>query len=122
MYNLPDVYSTTSTVPSTSNLQVVATCSVWLSVNTGSQSWGYCVDSVVIVFVGCQLFKESMDILMSPEPSTSTQNHEVCVDCTILQEVTRNNQQIQCLQNQLNTPKIENQYLQITTQNMRNNL
>jgi hypothetical protein len=56
-----------------------------------------------------QLFKESMDILMSPEPSTSTQNHEVCVDCTILQEeVTRNNQQIQCLQNQLNTPKIEN--------------
>ena len=23
---------------------------------------------------------------MSPEPSTSTQNHEVCVDCTILQE------------------------------------
>ena len=39
-----------------------------------------------------QLFKESMDILMSPEPSTSTQNHEVCVDCTILQEeVTRNN-------------------------------
>jgi hypothetical protein len=23
-----------------------------------------------------------MDILMSPEPSTSTQNHEVCVDCT----------------------------------------
>ena len=27
-----------------------------------------------------QLFKESMDILMSPEPSTSTQNHEVCVD------------------------------------------
>ena len=52
-----------------------------------------------------------MDILMSPEPSTSTQNHEVCVDCTILQEeVTRNNQQIKCLQNQL---KIENQYLQI---------
>jgi hypothetical protein len=49
-----------------------------------------------------QLFKVSMDILMSPEPSTSTQNHEVCVDCTILQEeVTHNNQQIQCLQNQL---------------------
>ena len=70
-----------------------------------------------------QLFKESMDILMSPEPSTSTQNHEVCVDCTILQEeVTRNNQQIQCLQNQLNTPKIENQYLQITTQNMQQQL
>ena len=63
-----------------------------------------------------QLFKESMDILMSPEPSTSTQNHEVWVDCTILQEeVTRNNQQIQCLQNQLNTTKIENQYLQIIT-------
>ena len=42
-----------------------------------------------------QLFKESMDILMSPEPSTSTQNHEVCVECTILQEeVTRNNQQM----------------------------
>ena len=40
MYNLPDVYSTTSTVPSTANLQVVAACSVWLSVNTGSQSWG----------------------------------------------------------------------------------
>jgi hypothetical protein len=39
MYNLPDVYSTTSTVPSTANLQVVAACSVWLSVNTGSQSW-----------------------------------------------------------------------------------
>ena len=58
-----------------------------------------------------QLFKESMDILMSPEPSTSTQNHEACVDCTILQEeVKRNNKQIQCLQNQLNTPKIENQY------------
>jgi hypothetical protein len=38
MYNLPDVYSTTSTVPSTANLQVVAACSVWLSVNTGSQS------------------------------------------------------------------------------------
>jgi hypothetical protein len=38
---LPDVYSTTSTVPSTANLQVVAACSVWLSVNTGSQSWGY---------------------------------------------------------------------------------
>jgi hypothetical protein len=36
MYNLPDVYSTTSTVPSTANLQVVAACSVWLSVNTGS--------------------------------------------------------------------------------------
>jgi hypothetical protein len=33
MYNLPDVYSTTSTVPSTANLQVVAACSVWLSVN-----------------------------------------------------------------------------------------
>ena len=66
-----------------------------------------------------QLFKESMDILMSPEPPTSTQNHEVCVDCTILQEeVTRNNQQIQSLQNQLNTAKTENQYLQITTQNM----
>ena len=56
---------------------------------------------------------------MPPEPSTSTHNHEVCVDCTILQEeVTRNNQQIQCLQNQLNTPKTENQYLQITTQNI----
>jgi hypothetical protein len=42
MYNLPDVYSTTtSTVPSTANLQVVAACSVWLSVNTGSQSWWY---------------------------------------------------------------------------------
>ena len=41
MYNLPDVYSTTSTVPSTANLQVVAACCVWLSVNTGSQSWGY---------------------------------------------------------------------------------
>jgi hypothetical protein len=41
MYNLPDVYSTTSTVPSTANLQVVAACSVWLFVNTGSQSWGY---------------------------------------------------------------------------------
>jgi hypothetical protein len=27
MYNLPDVYSTTSTVPSTANLQVVAACS-----------------------------------------------------------------------------------------------
>ena len=41
MYNLPDVYSTTtSTVPSTANLQVVAACSVW-------------VDSVDIVFVGC---------------------------------------------------------------------
>jgi hypothetical protein len=54
MYNLPDVYSTTtSTVPSTANLQVVAACSVWLSVNTGSQSWGYWVDSVDIVFVGC---------------------------------------------------------------------
>jgi len=66
-----------------------------------------------------QIFKESMDILMSPEPSTSTQNHEVCVDCTILQEeVTRNNQQIQSLQNQLNTAKTENQYLQIITQNM----
>ena len=70
-----------------------------------------------------QLFKESMGTLMSPEPSTSMQNHEVCVDCTILQEeVTRNNQQIQCLQNQLNTPKIENQYLQITTQNMQQQL
>jgi hypothetical protein len=70
-----------------------------------------------------QLFKESMDVLMSPEPSTSTQNHEVCVDCTILQEeVTHNNQQIQSLQNQLNTPKIENQYLQITTQNMQQQL
>ena len=70
-----------------------------------------------------QLFKESMDILMSPKPSTSTQNHKVCVDCTILQEeVTRNNQQIQCLQNQLNTPKIENQYLQITTQNKQQQL
>ena len=56
---------------------------------------------------------------MSPEPSTSTQNHEVCVDCTILQEeVTRNNQQIQSLQNQLNTTKTENQYLQITIQNI----
>ena len=53
-----------------------------------------------------QLFKESIDILMSPEPSISTQNHDVCVDCTILQgDVTRNNQQIQCLQNQLNTPQ-----------------
>jgi hypothetical protein len=39
MYNLPDVYSTTSTVPSTANLQVVAACSMWFSVNTGSQSW-----------------------------------------------------------------------------------
>ena len=66
-----------------------------------------------------QLFKESMDILMFPEPSTSTQNHEGCVDCTILQEeVARNNQQIQSLQNQLNTTKTENQYLQITTQNI----
>jgi len=64
-----------------------------------------------------------MDILTSPEPSTSTQNHEICVDCTILQEeVTRNNQQIQCLQNQLNTPKIVMQYLQITTQNMQQQL
>jgi hypothetical protein len=33
MYNLPDVYSTTSTVPSSGNLQVVAAWSVWLSVN-----------------------------------------------------------------------------------------
>jgi hypothetical protein len=41
MYNLPDVYSTISTVPSTSNVQVVAACSVWLSVNTGSPSWWY---------------------------------------------------------------------------------
>jgi hypothetical protein len=41
MYNLPDVYSTTITVPSTTNVQVVTACSVWLSVNTGSQSWGY---------------------------------------------------------------------------------
>ena len=58
-----------------------------------------------------QLFKESMDILMSQEPSTSTQDHKVCVDCTILQEdVTRNNKHIQSLQNQLNTPKNENQY------------
>jgi hypothetical protein len=70
-----------------------------------------------------QLFKETIYILMSPEPSTITQNHDVCVDCPILQEeVTRNNQQIQCLQNQLNTPKIENQYLQITTQNMQQQL
>jgi hypothetical protein len=39
MYNLPDVYSiTTSTVPSTTNVQVDAACSVWLSVNTGPQS------------------------------------------------------------------------------------
>ena len=53
MYNLPDVYSTTSTVPSAANLQVVAACSMWLSVNTGSQFWGYWVDSVDIVFVGC---------------------------------------------------------------------
>jgi hypothetical protein len=53
MYNLPDVYSTTSTVPSTANLHVVAACSMWLSVNTGSQSWWYWVDSVDIVFVGC---------------------------------------------------------------------
>ena len=53
MYNLPDVYSTTSTVPSTANLQVVAACSMWLSVNIGSQSWWYWVDSVDIVFVGC---------------------------------------------------------------------
>ena len=66
-----------------------------------------------------QLFKESMDILMSPEPSASTQNHEVFVDCTILQEeVTCNNQQILSLQNQLNTTKTENQYLQITTQSI----
>jgi hypothetical protein len=43
------VFYTTSTVPSTANLQVVAACSVWLSVNTGSQSWGYWVDSVDIV-------------------------------------------------------------------------
>ena len=28
LYNLPDVYSTTSTVPSTANLQVVAACSM----------------------------------------------------------------------------------------------
>ena len=56
---------------------------------------------------------------MSSEPSTSTQNYEVYVDCTILQEeVTRNNQQIQSLQNQLNTTKTENQYLQITIQNI----
>ena len=42
VYNLPDVYSTTSsTVLSTANLQVVAACSMWFSVNTGSQSWGY---------------------------------------------------------------------------------
>lgn len=45
MYNLRllrDVYSTTtSTVPSTANLQVVAAYSMWLSVNTGLQSWGY---------------------------------------------------------------------------------
>ena len=54
VYNLPDVYSTTSsTVLSTANLQVVAACSMWFSVNTGSQSWGYWVDSVDIVFVGC---------------------------------------------------------------------
>jgi hypothetical protein len=46
MYNLPDVYSTTSTVPSTENLQVVAACSVWLSVNTGSQ----CLTPLSIVF------------------------------------------------------------------------
>jgi hypothetical protein len=61
-----------------------------------------------------QLFKESMDILMSPEPSTSTQNPRSMCRGGHTQQ-----QQIQCLQNQLNTPKIENQYLQITTQNMQ---
>ena len=39
MYNLPDVFSiATGTIPSIANVQVDAACSVWLSVNTGSQS------------------------------------------------------------------------------------
>ena len=70
-----------------------------------------------------QLFKESMDILMSAEPSTSIQNHDVCVDCTILQEeVAHNNQQTQNLQKELNASKSEIQYLQITTQNTQQQL
>ena len=70
-----------------------------------------------------QLFKESMDILISVEPSTSIQNHDVCVDCTILQEeVAYSNQQIHNLQKELNASKTEIKYLQITTQNTQQQL
>jgi hypothetical protein len=70
-----------------------------------------------------RLFKESMDILISAEPSTSIQNHDVCVDCTILQEeVAQNNQQIHNLQKELNASKTKIKYLQITTQNTQQQL
>ena len=70
-----------------------------------------------------RLFKEAMDILISAEPSTSIQNHDVCVDCTILQEeVAQNNQQIHNLQKELNASKTEIKYLQITTQNTQQQL
>ena len=70
-----------------------------------------------------QLFNECMDILISAEPSTSIQNHDVCVDCTILQEeVAYSNQQIHNLQKELNVSKAEIKYLQITTQNTQQQL
>jgi hypothetical protein len=70
-----------------------------------------------------QLLKESMDILISAETSTSIQNPDVCVDCTILQEVVaQNNQQILNLQKELNASKTEIKYLQISTQNTQQQL
>jgi hypothetical protein len=70
-----------------------------------------------------QLFNECMDILISAEPSTSIQNHDVCVDCTILQEeVAYSNQQIHNLQKEINASKAEIKYLQITTQNTQQQL
>jgi hypothetical protein len=49
---------------STANLQVVAACSMWLSVNTGSQSCWYWVDSVDIVFVGCCEYEFLITIML----------------------------------------------------------
>jgi hypothetical protein len=38
---------------------IIVACSVWLSVNTGSQSWGYWVDSVDIVILK-QIFQKNI--------------------------------------------------------------
>ena len=70
-----------------------------------------------------QLFKESMDILISAEPSTSIHNHDVCVDCTILQEeVAYSNQQIHNLQKELMPPKLRSSIYRLQHKTHSNNM
>jgi hypothetical protein len=98
----------------------VVICKYWFSI-LGVLSWfcWHCICWLLLLTSKSTLQR----IYGHPNVSRAFNQHAksrstVCVDCTILQEeVTCNNQQIQCQQNQLNTTKIENQYLQITTQN-----